>query len=80
MVDLKELENEIDNILESETKASLEEWLFNKRYKNINKLIGKGSFVSLKTEDVQFKPNFVQANYNTKAKDTSSVPSNRFAA
>ncbi|WP_165366231.1 hypothetical protein [Brumimicrobium glaciale] len=50
MLDLKGLENRIDKLLEKETKASLEEWLFDKRHKKINKLLGKKPFVHLNSE------------------------------
>ena len=80
MIDLKKIEDKIDILLDKETKATLEEWLLKNRYKNINKLIGKGSFVSLKTEGVQFKSNIAHANYKVSVKESSSVPSNRFAA
>ncbi len=80
MVDLEKLEQEIDNLLEKETKSTLEKWLFNKRYNKINKIIGKGTFVSLKTEGSQFRGSFSQPIFNTNNTDNSTTPSNRLAA
>lgn len=40
MIDLNKLDKEIDELFENETSDSLTKWLLNKRFGNINKLIG----------------------------------------
>lgn len=50
MIDLEKLEKEIDELLESETSSSLTNWLLNKRFGNLNSVLGNGTFVSLQSQ------------------------------
>ncbi|MCB9334532.1 MAG: hypothetical protein H6586_00165 [Flavobacteriales bacterium] len=47
MIDLNTLEKEIDELLAKETNESLSKWLFEKRNKNINAILGSGAFISV---------------------------------
>jgi hypothetical protein len=47
MLNLKELEKEIDEALERETKESLTEWLMSMRFPSIETFFGAGSLVNL---------------------------------
>ena len=40
MIDLDKLQSKIDNLLESETSESMNNWLLQKRFVNINTLLG----------------------------------------
>lgn len=80
MVDLTKLEQEIDNLLESETKATLEKWLFNKRYSPINELIGDGTFVSYSSVSLNFQISFNQPIFDSQPSDSGIYPTNRLAA
>lgn len=50
MINLEELQEQIDNLLETETSSSLTSWILNKRFKDLNHIIGEGQFVSLNLE------------------------------
>lgn len=80
MIDLDKLDKEIDELFEKETSDGLTKWLLNKRFGNFNKLIGKGTFISMQSYT---NPVFVynqKANFNQKANYTSTKPINRKAA
>lgn len=48
MLDLKKLEEKLDNALNNETEESLKDWLFQKRNKSYLKLFGEGNFETQK--------------------------------
>jgi len=50
MIDLNKLDKKIDELFESETSDSLTKWLLNKRFENINVLLGNGSFVNMTSQ------------------------------
>ena len=81
MIDLENLEKKIDALLESETEESLTTWLFNKRFGNLNKLLGEGTFISLKGKTF---PVFITPINKTKptsaSNNTPNTPNNRQAA
>lgn len=80
MVDLNKLDKEIDKLFEDESSDSLTKWLLNKRFKNINKLIGNGEFISMPGKS---KPVFVhrsKAKFNMKDDYVPTNPINRRAA
>jgi hypothetical protein len=58
MIDLKELETKIDQLLESETQESLTNWLTNKRRKSLNQLLGNGNFFNLPSMSSTFNGKF----------------------
>lgn len=82
MIDLDKLEQEIDTLLEQETRSSLTEWLLNKRFGHLNNLLGNGSFVSMqRTSMSMFIPKKTNGNFTTKESSYSnSIPNNRKAA
>lgn len=47
MINLEQLQERIDVLLDSETTDSLTNWLFSKRFPEINIIVGEGEFVSL---------------------------------
>lgn len=49
MLDLKKLEEKLDQALESETTESLSSWLFSKRSNNFLAQLGDGDFSTLKS-------------------------------
>ncbi len=51
MIDLNKLENKIDQLLKNETSDSMTKWLLNKRFGNINVLLNKCEFISLKSQN-----------------------------
>ena len=50
MVDLKVLQDEIDNLLEKETDDSLLEWYMSKKFPDFRHLLGEGNFFNLMQE------------------------------
>ena len=54
MIDLDKIEAKIDSVLAEETNASLTNWLMNKRNKELNHLLGQGSFISMTTSSLTF--------------------------
>lgn len=79
MIDLNKLEAKIDKLFEEETADSLTRWLLNKRFGNINTLLGNGRFVSMGAlrsplfSNIQ-KPKFIPKDNNY------TTPINRQAA
>ena len=67
MLDLNKLNEKIDKLFDNETSDSLTKWLLNKRFGNINILLGDGKFVSMESKKTPLftnkqTPNFVQKN------------------
>ena len=67
MIDLDKLQKKIDNLLESETSESMNSWLLQKRFANINTLLGEGSFISMSVPSVStyFFNQGVTANFDS---------------
>ena len=63
MIDLDKLDKEIDELFEKETSDSLTKWLLNKRFGNINKLIGDGKFVSMQNRHNPVFVNLPKGNF-----------------
>ncbi len=81
MINLDKIEKKVDDLLAKETSASLNHWLFNKRYGNLNKILGSGTFVSLNNETkVVFSSTFSSSNFKSSTAKTNSLPTNRKAA
>ena len=81
MIDLNKIEKEIDKLFEKETSNSLTNWLLNKRFKNINVLLGKGSFVNMATQNgVAVFSNKNKAVFNKKNSSSDNNPITRKAA
>ncbi len=78
MIDLNKLEAKIDELFENETSNSLTKWLLNKRFGNLNTLLGNGKFVSMKSHKTPLFSNSQKPNFTKK--DNHSTPINRFAA
>jgi hypothetical protein len=64
MIDLDKLDKEIDELFDKETSNSLTKWLLNKRFGNINKLIGDGKFVSMQNCHNPVFVNLTKGNFN----------------
>jgi len=67
MLDLNKLNEKIDELFENETSDSLTKWLLNKRFGNVNVLLGDGKFVSMRSQKTSMfiskqSPNFIQKN------------------
>lgn len=54
MINLKEIEQEIDNLLGNETTDSLREWFSNQQTVHIEKYIGDGEYLPLVMPDEFF--------------------------
>ena len=58
MINLERLQDKIDNLFDTETSDSLTNWIFTKRFPEINQIVGEGEFVSLQTsyqiESIEF--------------------------
>jgi hypothetical protein len=80
MIDLDKLEEKIDNLFERETSDSLTKWLLNKRFGNINILLGEGSFVNMPTQNKPLFSNKNKAVYNSDNNYSNNNPVNRQAA
>ena len=81
MIDLEKLEKEIDELLESETSSSLTNWLLNKRFGNLNSVLGNGTFVSLESQKQPiFSNNKGTGNFNKSNNNSPNTPNNRRAA
>ena len=81
MLDLSKLEKEIDALLESETEETLSSWLFNKRFGALNKILGTGTFVSLKSQNSPIFNSYKgHANYTSGNNTIPNTPINRQAA
>ena len=52
MLDLKKLEAKLNQVLETETEESFNEWLKNKQQKEF---LGNGEFYSLETKAIKFE-------------------------
>lgn len=55
MIDLKQMEAEIDELLEKETTDSLLTWLYEKRISDMRKRLGQGVFESLSRFNIENK-------------------------
>ncbi len=80
MIDLDKLDKEIDELFNKETSDSLTKWLLNKRFGNLNKLIGKGTFVGMGSHNESVFVCTQKANFKHKENQTSPNPINRKAA
>lgn len=81
MIDLEKLEKEIDELLESETSSSLTNWLLNKRFGNLNSVLGNGTFVSLQSQKQSiFSNNKGTGNFIESDNNSPNTPNNRRAA
>lgn len=80
MIDLNKLNKRIDDLFESETSDSLTKWLLNKRFGNINILLGNGKFVSMKSQKTPLFASTQKANFKQKDSNTNHPPINRLAA
>ncbi|MEN8123202.1 MAG: hypothetical protein ABFS35_22885 [Bacteroidota bacterium] len=80
MIDLDKLDKEIDKLFETETSDSLTKWLLNKRFGNINVLLGNGSFVNMSTQKQAFFSNKSRAVFNKGNNYSGNNPINRQAA
>lgn len=78
MIDLNKLEAKIDRLFENETSDSLTKWLLNKRFGNINILLGNGRFVSMRSHKTPLFSNSQKPNF--KQKENNFIPINRQAA
>ncbi len=78
MIDLNKLEAKIDKLFENETSDSLTKWLLNKRFGNINILLGNGRFVSMKSHKTPLFSNSQKSNFTKK--NNNFPPINRLAA
>ena len=47
MINLEKLQKDIDVLLENETSQSLSNWIFKRKFSDLNKILGDGEFVSL---------------------------------
>ncbi len=80
MIDLDKLDKKIDKLFEKETSDSLTKWLLNKRFNNINVLLGNGSFVSMKTKQQVLFSSKNRAVFNNRNNYYGNNPINRQAA
>jgi hypothetical protein len=80
MIDLDKLDKEIDRLFEMETSDSLTKWLLNKRFGNVNILLGKGSFVNMSSQRQAVFSDKRQAVFNKKPALSNNNPINRKAA
>lgn len=80
MIDLDKLDKEIDKLFETETSDSLTKWLLNKRFGNINILLGNGSFVNMSTQKQPLFSNKSKAVFNNENNYSGNNPINRQAA
>ncbi len=80
MIDIDKLEREVDRLFEKETSDSLTKWLLNKRFGNVNTLLGKGSFVNMLSQKQAVFSNKRQAVFNKKPDYSNNNPINRKAA
>lgn len=80
MIDLDKLDKEIDKLFETETSDSLTKWLLNKRFGNINVLLGNGRFVNMLTQKQPLFSNKSKAVFNNKNNYSDNNPINRQAA
>lgn len=80
MIDLDKLDKEIDELFEKETSNSLSQWLLNKRLGDFNNIIGKGTFVGMKSRSESVFSCTQKANFNQEIKSSPTNPINRRAA
>lgn len=80
MIDLAKLDKEIDKLFETETSDSLTKWLLNKRYGNINVLLGNGSFVNMSSQKEHLFSNKSEAVFKDGNNYSNNNPINRQAA
>lgn len=80
MIDLDKLDKDIDKLFETETSDSLTKWLLNKRFGNINVLLGNGRFVNMLTQKQALFSNKSKAVFNNKNNYSDNNPINRQAA
>ncbi len=80
MIDLDKLNNEIDSLLETETEQSLANWLHNKRYSSLKKLLGEGVFVSMEVKRAAIFSCKNSAVFSSKDEKTNNNPQNKLAA
>jgi len=80
MIDLENLDKEIDKLFEKETSDSLIKWLLNKRFGNINILLGNGNFVNMSTQRQAVFSNKNQAVFSEKDNYSENNPITRNAA
>jgi hypothetical protein len=77
MIDLKQLENEIDELLEQETTDSLLSWLYETKIRNLKLRLGEGVFDDIPVcEDHQefiASTSIILANSNTASDDCSNI-------
>lgn len=55
MIDLKKLEREIDDLLESETEESILNWYMSKKFPTYKTQLGEGEFHTLSIPDLYSK-------------------------
>lgn len=80
MLDLNKLNEKIDILFENETSDSLTKWLLNKRFRNINILLGNGKFVSMTNQKTALFTNTQTPNFIPKNNTPTFNPINRQAA
>ncbi len=80
MIDLDKLDKRIDQLFETETSDSLTKWLLNKRFENINVLLGNGSFVNMSTQKKILFSSKSKAVFNSIDNYSENTPINRKAA
>ncbi len=80
MIDLDKLDKKIDKLFENETSDSLTKWLLNKRFGNVNVLLGSGSFESMTTKIQPLFSNKSKAVFNNITNYFDDNPINRQAA
>lgn len=80
MIDLDKLDKEIDKLFETESSDSLTKWLLNKRFGNLNVLLGNGSFVSMTSQMEHLFSNKSRAVFNNDNNYSNNNPINRQAA
>ena len=82
MVDLEAIQKKIDKVWENETPEGLSNWLFNKRFVNVNKIVGEGKFVSIQQKPIEAKfTSDPDANsFLSDNEEYDPIPPNRLAA
>lgn len=81
MIDLKQLEESLDNALSNETEESLRIWLLQKRNKSYLAQLGEGRFESRKSIVLEFVSSNISKNSKVEEKGLSSmrvIPSNKY--
>ncbi len=77
MLDLKKLEQKIDEALEKETSETLKTWLFEQRENNLKNFLGLGSFYTLKATPYTFYHNNI--NIESYKNSCNSQPNSELA-